>query len=121
MSTDMALCLRELRPEDREAIAAVVGDAPDWERALAAPNRCRSLIALDDADAAGAILFDGQCYRLFVDPERRDGETARRLIDVAMHKLRQAGLHRCRIDLGDGAASAFWEAVRWDTSTDAAA
>lgn len=120
--------IRELRPEDCEAVLALWQEAKvkpsafastsDF-RQLASRNPKLSLVAEEKDVVVGAILCsrtgtNASVHQIAVASSHRDSDVARKIIDKTLMKLLATGCHKAGIFLSESVDEwHFWESVSW--------
>ena len=103
-----------------EGIGLSSADERDEIRAFLQRNPGMSFLAYDGGELVGTILagHDGRrgfLYHLAVDPRYRHHGLGKRLSELSLDKLQQAGIQKCHIMVFEGNKTGlvFWESIGW--------
>ena len=127
----LAIEIRELRPNDREAITAlwstVTDDGLDWPEVqqLLRHQIGLSVAAHEEGNIVGMVLCArvdrGYQHWVAVAHSHRDTPIVKKMVDKALLKYLAHGQTRCHINLPDGSEQSgeFWDFVKWRPETGA--
>lgn len=106
---------------EAEGVELAEGDSEAELTTYLARNPGMSFVALAGDELVGAVLagHDGRrglLYHLAVSPAHRGGGTGRRLVELALERLRVAGIPRVLILVASDNAGgrAFWQRLGWE-------